>query len=57
MVDEIGRSDLVHFKNFKSYYFTLYTTLWKSANLILNLNNQHKYSGYQEQARYTVLKV
>lgn len=37
MVDGMGGSDSVHFRNFKSYCFTAYSILRKSANLILNL--------------------
>ncbi|KAF3940384.1 hypothetical protein ABW19_dt0202894 [Dactylella cylindrospora] len=37
MVDGMGGSDSIHFKHFKSYCFTSYSILRKSANLILNL--------------------
>jgi phosphatidylinositol 3-kinase len=37
MVDVMGGMSSPHYAQFKSYCFTAYTTLRKSANLILNL--------------------
>ncbi|KAI5843468.1 kinase-like domain-containing protein [Morchella snyderi] len=37
MVDGMGGANSVNYANFKSYCYTAYTTLRKSANLILNL--------------------
>lgn len=37
MVEGMGGSAHQHYKDFKSYCFTAYTTLRKSSNLILNL--------------------
>jgi phosphatidylinositol 3-kinase len=37
MVDGMGGENSPHYHNFKSYCYTAYTTLRKSANLILNL--------------------
>lgn len=37
MVEAMGGFNSVHFQSFKSYCFTAYNILRKSANLILNL--------------------